>query len=417
MMEKEGLPIFSVVIPTYNRCRVLQEALASVYAQEGAGELFELEIVVVDDGSSDDTQLVMEQYPDVNYIRLDKNHGQYGAVNIGIKASKGEYIALLDDDDLWLPHRLKAHLPVLLKQPEVGAVYGQIEATGEDGPEVQLWPKVERSPSGNIFATMLMEELVLPMCVIIRRSSFEKAGYFDDKLRTMGHYEMFLRLSFYVPYAFVPGPIAIGRFSADAKWFSNVKSGRYVINTLFIVERMLKEVKDPVQRTELRRQAHISWRGQFNFWLHKAGQINQIQNLVISAIQEEPWMVSDPKALHVLKGGMLIVARSLASHSDTPVTDIRFLCQQVEKAISKSCGPGKWRQIAEIKAAVWMAASVTLAESDNPEHGRKGGAAVFYALINNPMLITRRAVFKVILCSIITSSNYNAMLGIVKKKL
>ncbi len=174
-------------------------------------------------------------------------------------------------------------------------VYGQIRATG-DGPEI-LWPDADRAPSGDAFPVCLMEEIVLPMCIAIRRSAFEKAGYFDEELLTMNHYDFFLRLSFHVPFAFVPKPLAIGRFSENAKWFTNVKRGRYVKNTLFIVERALKEVPDPVRRTELRRQAYISWLGQFNYWLEKAGQVDQIRNLLLSTLKSEPWMVRGAKGI------------------------------------------------------------------------------------------------------------------------
>lgn len=412
MINQIKKPLVSVIMPTYNRSGLLREALASVKAQEGNGELFDMEVIVIDDCSQDDTPEVMLQYPWTQYIRLERNHGQSAAVNIGIRASKGAYIALLDDDDLWLPNRLKAHLPVFEDRPEVGVVYGQGVATG-DGADM-IWPDAQRAPSGNAFMDFLMEEFVLTDCALVRRDAFEKAGYFDEKLKTMSHYDMFLRLAFHVPFAFLAGPIAIARFSEDAKWFTNIKSGRYVVNTLYIVERVLKWVKDPVRRAGLRRQAQISWRSQFNYWLNKAGQIDQIRDLLLSSIQEEPWMLTDPKALPVIRTGMIIVARWLALNSDRPIADVRSFCGKVEMAVAEAFGPGKWLELAQFKAAVWMAVAVAQTESGSMVQCRNAVLAVLHALPNNPAVINKTVILKILIRSVVRGPNYDKLTAAVK---
>ena len=96
-------PLVSVVIPTYKRAYLLRKAIVSALAQEEAGELFQMEIIVVDDCSPDDTAQVVAEFPAVQYLRLDQNRGASGARNAGIKRAKGKYIALLDDDDDNLP--------------------------------------------------------------------------------------------------------------------------------------------------------------------------------------------------------------------------------------------------------------------------------------------------------------------------
>ncbi len=404
MKDIRKKPAFSVIIPTFNRSGVLQEALGSVIAQEGAGDLFEMEIVVVDDASSDNTPEVIKKYPDIHYIRLEKNLGQSAAANIGIRASRGEYIALLDDDDLWLPNRLKAHLPAFENNPQVGVVYGQIIATGDE--TEKIWPDVKRAPSGDVFSACLSEEIVGTMCIAIRRSAFEKVGYFDEKLRTMSHYDMFLRLAFHVPFEFVPGPIAIGRFSEDAKWFSNVKKGIYVKNTLFIIERVLKEIPDPVRRTALRRQAYISWLGQFNYWLKRAGEIDQICNLLLSIIKSEPWLFGDPKGLQYIRTSLLIVVRSIAFKSDFPISDVRTFCRKFKNGIGENIRRGKWPKLAQLQAAVWMAAGIVLTESDSVLKRRRAFWAAFYAILYNPALIIKPGILKIIIRSVIREPNY-----------
>ena len=99
-------PLVSVVIPTYNRAALLDEALSSAGAQVGAGTLFDVEIVVVDDASSNETPAAVRRHPTVRYIRHATNRGGSAARNTGIAASSGSLIAFLDDDDLWLPNKL-----------------------------------------------------------------------------------------------------------------------------------------------------------------------------------------------------------------------------------------------------------------------------------------------------------------------
>ena len=92
-------PLVSVVIPTYNRGPFLKTAITSALRQEQRGELFDLEIIVVDDCSPDCMDHIATAFPDVQYVRLPENRGASGARNAGIKLPKGKYVALLDDDD------------------------------------------------------------------------------------------------------------------------------------------------------------------------------------------------------------------------------------------------------------------------------------------------------------------------------
>ena len=139
-------PLVSVVIPTYNRAALLADALASVDAQVGTGSLFEVEIVVVDDASSDETAAVVQRHPSVRYIRHSTNRGGSAARNTGIAASTGSLIAFLDDDDLWLPNKLALQVPVLQAHPEAGGVYSHMRVSGEQGGF--LWPDRTHTKSG-----------------------------------------------------------------------------------------------------------------------------------------------------------------------------------------------------------------------------------------------------------------------------
>src|SRR4029453_10728364 len=143
-------------------------------------------------------------------------------------------------------------------------VYGQVLVKG-DGPD-SLWPEAERAPSGDVFAAFQMEEFIIPVPVIIRRDAFERAGYFDESLRTMEHHEMYLRLAEHVPFLFIPGAIAIGRFSLRGKWYTNVAAGNYQKVAPMLVERALARRPASADVEALRRQAALSWFSHIAFW-------------------------------------------------------------------------------------------------------------------------------------------------------
>ena len=115
----------SVVIPTFNRAWIIGEALQSVFAQT----FRDFEVLVVDDGSTDDTVSVIESIKDprLHYIRKDQNAGCGAAYNSGIRAARGEYISFLDSDDLWKPEKLEYEVRFLDNHSEVQAVFSDLE--------------------------------------------------------------------------------------------------------------------------------------------------------------------------------------------------------------------------------------------------------------------------------------------------
>jgi len=108
-------PLVSVIIPVYNGGRYLRAALESVFAQTYRP----FEVIVVDDGSADDSGVIAQSFPEVRYI-YQTNQGVAAARNNGLEAARGEYFAFLDQDDLWAPEKLKLQVEYLLSHPEVG---------------------------------------------------------------------------------------------------------------------------------------------------------------------------------------------------------------------------------------------------------------------------------------------------------
>ena len=182
-------PLVSVIIPTYNYGRFVTEAVESVLAQVlPDGQAYtDYEIIVVDDGSTDDTRERLAPYLDrIRYI-YQENRGLSAARNTGIKAARGNFIAFLDSDDLWLPEKLAVQAPVLERDPEVGLL--GCAAVGYDEAH-------QRQASREISA----EELVVsarfgPGSVVARRECFETCGLFDEELRSAEDRDMWIRIA------------------------------------------------------------------------------------------------------------------------------------------------------------------------------------------------------------------------------
>src|SRR5262249_28442735 len=151
-------PLVSVIVPTHNRAMLLARALDSVFSQYGVGEQFDLEVIVIDDASTDSTSNVMQQsYPGARYIRFTQSRGVAGARNAGVAVSQGAFVAFLDDDDVWLPGHLRLQIPAFKRHPEAGVVYSQVFFAPYGKPD----PVRSRAPSGWIFTSLLMGSVML----------------------------------------------------------------------------------------------------------------------------------------------------------------------------------------------------------------------------------------------------------------
>lgn len=187
------MPKVSVIIPTYNRATFLQAAVESVLRQT----FQDFEVIVVDDASRDRTAEVIESFTDarIRYIRHDINKGQGVTRNAGIKHASGEYIALLDDDDEWLPEKLEKQVRLLESRPDdVGMVYTGFRKI--DASTGKVIAEVIPEKRGYIFREMCMRNWIgTCSTVLVRRSCLEAAGWFDEGLASGADYDLWLRIS------------------------------------------------------------------------------------------------------------------------------------------------------------------------------------------------------------------------------
>lgn len=182
-------PLISVVIPCYNHARYLEEAIASVRAQSYRP----IELVVVDDGSEDDTPAVAAAYPDVRYLRQE-NRGLAAARNAGLRASRGEYLVFLDADDRLLPHALQAGMACLSANPESAFASGAYRYMGEDGSPRREMPLPPID--ADAYAAFLRgNHIGMHAAVIFRRAALEAIGGYDTTLRACEDYDVYLRVA------------------------------------------------------------------------------------------------------------------------------------------------------------------------------------------------------------------------------
>ncbi len=188
----------SVIIPTYNRAHLLARALDSVQAQTQPP----LEIIVVDDGSEDETAALIQQcYPTVRYLH-QANRGVSAARNCGISQARGEWIALLDSDDEWLPERLTKQLQLAANAGDCPLVHSD-EIWIRNGRRVNQMNKHAKA-GGWIFQHCLPLCAISPSAALIRRSLFEVVGLFDESLPACEDYDLWLRICSRYPVLYHP---------------------------------------------------------------------------------------------------------------------------------------------------------------------------------------------------------------------
>lgn len=209
-------PTVSVVIPTYNAADLLPDTVESVLNQTYR----DFELIVVDDGSTDETPQVMEVYmDDVRYIRKE-NGGSASARNRGIREAKGQYVALLDADDLWLPEKLECQMEQFEAQPDLAWSYTDwIHVDAETGDTLYQGSQVMDYRGGDVLRPLLVRLFIPPSTEVIRRDVFEEVGTYDESElhRISEDWEFTLRVAERYPVGYVDRPLAKRRHHPDKK--------------------------------------------------------------------------------------------------------------------------------------------------------------------------------------------------------
>ena len=222
------MPRVSIIIPTYNRAGLLPRSIKSALA---AGD--DLEVIVVDDGSTDETPQVCAGTEGIRYIRLEQNLGPARARNAGLLESRAKLVSALGDDDLRLPGSLNAQVRLLEASPQAVFCYGRVLLA--EGPRQSLTGEVvpARCPAGDIFWELLEQNFVPDLSVVARKEKLLERGLFNPDLSGAEDWDMWLRLTEKWPVVALEEPVAIYRRARAG-------SGQMCSNTVETFRRMMQ---------------------------------------------------------------------------------------------------------------------------------------------------------------------------------
>ena len=268
-------PFFSIVLPTYNRKRQLERCLGSIKQQE----FKDFEIIIVDDGSTDDTGAFINSiHPDVRYY-YQTNQGVSKARNTGIQNARGNYIAFLDSDDIWYPSRLKIMHAVIAAMPlEVALIFNDMDRIVDGNGDrhsysdqyfgvkrstvikamsqfavINLSPLELKVSYGDIFAQLLHGNIISPPCTVMKTEVVAKLGNFREDFRVANDSEYFLRVSKHYKIGYVPKILtSIDPPRSKVSLSASVNSIEKINNTIRIIESYYQEEKDPFLKKQLK---------------------------------------------------------------------------------------------------------------------------------------------------------------------
>lgn len=289
--------LVSVIIPTHNRAQIIGRAIESALGQTYP----RLEVVVADDGSSDDTKSVVEGYGSrVVYIR-QANAGVSAARNFGLRHARGEFVAFLDSDDAWRPWKVETQIAALARLPQAGVVWTDMAAVDEDDRTIEsrylremysaydkldldstLTPLCQLgslSPSvpdqfaaaavrgGDLSSAILLGNLIHTSTVLFRRSWCERTGGFDESYARAGEdYEFYIRLTSAGPVVFIDAPSTLYRIGAADQLTAPAMLLEIARNNLRAVQKWLPESGSQIHltRREIRERfaESFAWLGE-----------------------------------------------------------------------------------------------------------------------------------------------------------
>jgi glycosyl transferase family 2 len=263
----------SVVLPTYNRARVLVDAIESARAQTYS----RFEIVVVDDGSTDETESRVRAIADlrVRYVR-QSNAGVAAARNLGVKLSRAPIISFLDSDDLWKPGKLAAEVAFLTEHREADAVFGDAERYDPDG----MVPSFVRATA--VFSrrltparqapmvltarqmrlALLEEDPVATVALAVRREALLRVGGFDERTRAFEDWEFLLRLARTASFGYIDEILATIRISPDSLHVVHRLSAKKAMIARLLDEARASEepdVREAARRGVARLRVRLGW--------------------------------------------------------------------------------------------------------------------------------------------------------------
>ncbi|MGC6415731.1 MAG: glycosyltransferase family 2 protein [Bradymonadia bacterium] len=259
---------YTVIIPTYNRKETLCHALDSVLSQTVPAQ----SVIVVDDGSTDETGAMLEQvYPQVTVLTQD-NQGVSAARNRGISATVTPWIALLDSDDRWLPKKIERQFEAIQNAPTTRLFHTE-EIWIRNGVRVNQMKK-HRKSGGDVFARSLQLCCISPSSVLMHRTLFEQYGLFDTELPACEDYDLWLRIAAGEAVGFVTEPLTV-KYGGHADQLSRAHWGMDRFR-VYAIEKLLLGGTLNAEQAERARQTLVKKLDILSNGARKRGQLDDV---------------------------------------------------------------------------------------------------------------------------------------------
>jgi len=275
-------PLVSVVVTAYNYAEFLAGAVRSVLGQTYP----HFEIILVDDGSTDSTPEIARALaadPRISYIRQE-NAGQAAAKNRGVTGARGDLIAFLDADDLWMPQKLSRQVPLFERDPGVGVVFSR--ALWIDGAGRAVKVRALRPRRGRVLDDLIVDNFVPFSSAVVRREAVEEAGGFDQSLRMGIDWDLWLRLACTYRFDYVDEPLIRYRVGHPGQMSKKIEERMIQSDT--VMERFLRDNPGLVSPRAVRRAWAYTFRNRGDYLERrdpKASLAYNIRSLRLSPLQ------------------------------------------------------------------------------------------------------------------------------------
>lgn len=205
--------LITIVTPSFNQAAYLEQTIQSVIHQPGLGELFDLEYIIIDGNSTDGSQEIIQRYQShLAWWVSEKDRGQAEAINKGLRRAKGQIVAWLNSDDLYLPGAVAEAVRVFARDPSLGMIFGDALAIDEQGGIIHRWS------FGNWgLREFLRFRIICQPAVFLRRSIFEEVGYLDESYHYMLDHQLWIRVAAHSRVQHISSVWAAARQHSQAK--------------------------------------------------------------------------------------------------------------------------------------------------------------------------------------------------------
>lgn len=282
----KAMPPVSVVVTCYNEEEYVGEAIRSVVQQTRYDAI--CEIIVVDDGSEDNSEKVIREWEDrcskVHYV-YQENQGLPVARNTGIELSSGDFIALQDGDDIWLETRLEHQLDFVHEHPDVGLLYGDVYSFGdEEGKKRGYCTQYKYEDDDVLHQLFAYDAPILPSTVLINRACFDSVELFDPDLHLGQDTDLWLRIAGEYPIHHVGEPLVLKRQHTDSLGTDIEVKARYLLQVADKIADLYPEIEDLREK----RKAKIYSGVARNFSV--SGERGKAVKAVLSALRFDPYV-------------------------------------------------------------------------------------------------------------------------------